>query len=243
MRKYYSGKILFCGTVLRRYVSQNIVAISGTLRLNRFTLLYVHYLIDRFSQLLRCEVVSHFINTWDIRYLLLETTSSTCWFPVSRDFYVRTFVKFTFANNYRGNVWKVARKRKSRNSLNFTFNLNTLQTLCLASTFFTWLKFTCVKYVFVSDVFIRYLCTWLSRTLLAALHVYRIEIPNLSLFRNRSVHEFYRLKVLITLEHSGDYISGRKKRIILMTKTSSFTGKSGSRIEDRLKKIENKINK
>ena len=155
MKKYYSGKILFCGTVLRRYVSQNIVAISGTLRLNRFTLLYVHYLIDRFSQLLRCEVVSHFINAWDIRCLLLETTSSTCWFPVSRDFYVRTFVKFTFANNYRGNVWKVARKRKSRNSLNFTFNLNTLQTSCLASTFFTWLKFTCVKYVFVSDVFIR----------------------------------------------------------------------------------------
>ena len=145
MKKYCSGKILFCGTVLRRYVSQNIVAISGTLRLNRFTLLYVNYLIDRFSQLLRCEVV----------YLLLEPTSSTCWFPVSRDFYVRTFVKFTFANNYRGNVWKVARKRKSRNSLNFTFNLNTLQTLCLASTFFTWLKFTCVKYVFVSDVFIR----------------------------------------------------------------------------------------
>ena len=63
MRKYNSGKILFCGTVLRRYVSQNIVAISGTLRLNRFTLLYVNYLIDRFSQLLRCEVVSHFINT------------------------------------------------------------------------------------------------------------------------------------------------------------------------------------
>ena len=40
MRKYYSGEILFCG-VLRRYVSQNIVAITGTLRLNRFVLLYV----------------------------------------------------------------------------------------------------------------------------------------------------------------------------------------------------------
>ena len=95
MRKYNSGKILFCG-VLRRYVSQNIVAISGTLRLNRFTLLYVSYLIDRFSQLLRCEVALHFINTWDIRYLLLEATSTTCWFPMSRDFF--TFVKFTFAN-------------------------------------------------------------------------------------------------------------------------------------------------
>ena len=40
MREYYSWEILFCG-VLRRYVSQNIVAISGNLRLNRFTLFYV----------------------------------------------------------------------------------------------------------------------------------------------------------------------------------------------------------
>ena len=31
MGKYYSGEILFCG-VLRRYVSQNIVVISGNLR-------------------------------------------------------------------------------------------------------------------------------------------------------------------------------------------------------------------
>ena len=40
MGKYYSGEILFCG-VLRRYVSQNIVAITGNLRLNSFTLFYV----------------------------------------------------------------------------------------------------------------------------------------------------------------------------------------------------------
>ena len=40
MRKYCSREILFCG-VLRRYVSQNIVAITGNLRLNRFTLFYV----------------------------------------------------------------------------------------------------------------------------------------------------------------------------------------------------------
>ena len=55
MRKYYSGEILFSG-VLRRYVSQNIVTITGTLWLNRFTLLYV------FLQLLRYEVALHFIN-------------------------------------------------------------------------------------------------------------------------------------------------------------------------------------
>ena len=40
MRKYYSGEILFC-SVKRRYISQNIVAITGNLRLNRFTLFYV----------------------------------------------------------------------------------------------------------------------------------------------------------------------------------------------------------
>ena len=34
MRKYYSGEILLRG-VLRRYVSQNIVAITGNLRLNK----------------------------------------------------------------------------------------------------------------------------------------------------------------------------------------------------------------
>ena len=39
-RKYYIGEILFCG-VWRRYVSQNIVAITGNLLLNKFTLLYV----------------------------------------------------------------------------------------------------------------------------------------------------------------------------------------------------------
>ena len=34
MKKYYSLEILFCA-VLKRYVSQNIDAITGTLRLNR----------------------------------------------------------------------------------------------------------------------------------------------------------------------------------------------------------------
>ena len=56
MRKYYCG-------VLRRFLSQNIVAITGTLRLNRFNLLYVFLKLTGFSQLLRCEVALHFINT------------------------------------------------------------------------------------------------------------------------------------------------------------------------------------
>ena len=37
---YFYVYYVFCG-VLRRYVSQNIVAITGNLRLNRFTLFYV----------------------------------------------------------------------------------------------------------------------------------------------------------------------------------------------------------
>ena len=49
IRKYYSGEILFCA-VLRHYVSQNIVTITGNLRLNRFSLIV--YLIDTFLQLL-----------------------------------------------------------------------------------------------------------------------------------------------------------------------------------------------
>ena len=124
MRKYYSWEILFCG-VLRRYVSQNIGAVTGNLRLNRLT--------DRFSQLLRCEVVLHFINTWDFKYLL------------SRNFYVRKCVKFAFANEikamYERSLVQLC-ERKSRNSLNLTFNLNTLY---LTSILFTWLKFTCVN--------------------------------------------------------------------------------------------------
>ena len=64
-------EILFCG-LLRHYIAQNIEAITGTLQLNRFDIadsLCCMYLIDRFSQLLRCEVALHFINTWDINDL------------------------------------------------------------------------------------------------------------------------------------------------------------------------------
>ena len=52
------------------------------------------YLIDRFSQLLRCEVVLHFINTWDIKY------------PLSRNFYVR---KICIRKYNRGIVRKALR--------------------------------------------------------------------------------------------------------------------------------------
>ena len=64
-RPLLRGKSFFCG-VLRNYVSQNINAITRTSLLNRFDIadpLCCMYLIVRFSQLLRCEVVFHFINT------------------------------------------------------------------------------------------------------------------------------------------------------------------------------------
>ena len=79
------------------------------------------YLIDRFSQVLRCK------------------------YPVSRNVYVRTCVKLAFANKIEAMYERPhvqLCKRKSRNSLNLTFNLNTLY---LTSILFTWLKFTFVN--------------------------------------------------------------------------------------------------
>ena len=53
--------------VFRHYVSHDIDAITGTLQLNDIAdSLCCMYLIDRFSQFLRCEVALHFKNTWDI---------------------------------------------------------------------------------------------------------------------------------------------------------------------------------
>ena len=70
------------------------------------------------------------------------------------------------------------------------------------------------------------------RTLRAALHVHRIEIP----YRAFPERVGPRILSLEGVDYFGttDHFSGRKKkRIILMSKTSRFTGKSGSRIEDR----------
>ena len=63
------GDILF-HAVLRHYVSHNIDAITGTLWLNIFDIadsLCCMYLIDRFSQFLRCEVALLFKSTQDIK--------------------------------------------------------------------------------------------------------------------------------------------------------------------------------
>ena len=71
------------------------------------------------------------------------------------------------------------------------------------------------------------------RTLLAALqlalHVHRIEIPYRA-FPERVGPRILSLESVDYFE-TTDHFSGRKKeRIILIRKTSRFTGKSGSRI-------------
>ena len=72
------------------------------------------------------------------------------------------------------------------------------------------------------------------RTLLAALHVHRIEIPY------RAFQERIGPRLLIILEQLITSVF-EQKRIILISKTSRFTGKTGSRIvesgiEARLKR-------
>ena len=60
-----------------------------------------------------------------------------------------------------------------------------------------------------------------------------------------SVHEFYRLKALISLEQMITSVVEKKKRTVLMSNNSRFTGlledlERGSRIEDRELGIENR---
>ena len=74
----------------------------------------------------------------------------------------------------------------------------------------------------------------------SSVHVHRIEIP----YRAFSEQFGPRILSLESVDYfrTTDHFSGReKKRIILVSKTSRFTGKSGSRIEesgieDRLKR-------
>ena len=72
------------------------------------------------------------------------------------------------------------------------------------------------------------------RTLLGALHVHRIEIPYRAFNFLERVSP--RILPLESVDYFGttDHFSGRKKkkRIILISKTSRFTGKLGLRIEE-----------
>ena len=74
-----------------------------------------------------------------------------------------------------------------------------------------------------------HLCTRLSRTPLAALHVHRIEIP----YRAFPERVGPRIVLLESVDYFGtsDYFSGRIKGITLMSKTSRFPEKN--RFQDR----------
>ena len=177
------------------------------------------YLIDRFSQLLRCEVVLHFINTWDMKY------------PLSRNFYVRTCVKFAFANKIKAMYERLhvqLCKRKSRNSLNLTFNLN---ILCLTSIWFTWLKFALTCGAKNASVEIH---PNVSHRTLYLQHLMSIVDRNpISSFSGTGWSKNSMAWKRWLFWNNWPLQWSKKKRIILMSKTSRFTGKSGSRIEDR----------
>ena len=71
-----------------------------------------------------------------------------------------------------------------------------------------------------------YLCP-----LLAAVHVHRIEIPYRA-FAQRVGPRILSLESVDYLEQLITSVFEKKKRIILMSKTSRLTGKSGLRIEE-----------
>ena len=63
------------------------------------------------------------------------------WFPVSRNFYVSTCVKFTFANKVEAmHERSLVSVKVEPRSTTLSFKLSTFY---LASILFTWLKFTC----------------------------------------------------------------------------------------------------
>ena len=93
-----------------------------------------------------------------LRYQVFTTGSnfnylSKGWFPLSRNFYVRTCVKFKFANKIEAMYERshVSVKVETRSTSRLAQHLIS----CLYFYLFTWFKFTCVKYVCNTDVFIR----------------------------------------------------------------------------------------
>ena len=95
--------------------------------------------------------------TWDINQVFTTGRNfnylSKGWFPLSRNFYLRTCVKFTSANKieamYEGSHVSVKVEIRS------TSRLAQHLISCLYFYLFTWFKFTCVKYVWHMDVFIQ----------------------------------------------------------------------------------------
>ena len=132
--------------------------------------------------------------TWDITGSNFNYLSKG-WFPLSRNLYVRTCVKFTFANKIE------ARYEGSHVSV----KVETRSTSRLAQHLISCLYF--------------YL---LSRTLLAALHVHdRNPISSFS-GTGRSTNSIAWKRWLLWNKW---LLQWSKKTIILMSKTSRFTGK------------------
>ena len=146
---------------------------------------------------LRCQVFNTGSN---FNYL------SKSWFPLSRIFYVRTCVKLTFKNNIeamydRSHVSVKVEPRSSSRLISTLYFLPLFYLRALTGG----AKNASVE-IHPNVTYVSRMClygllsTWLSRTLLAALPVHRIEIPCRA-FPEGSVHDFgYRLKTLITLE-------------------------------------------
>ena len=98
-----SVNLLLNGTVLRKYNSLNIVAITYTVTLQiNIDSLCCMYLIDRFSQLLRCEVALHFVNTWDINVLTFDYHWKQLQLPVWIDYqalYLQHFIPIEYKSH------------------------------------------------------------------------------------------------------------------------------------------------
>ena len=158
MRKYYCAEFLFCGTV-RHYVSQNIFSIAGTLRLNRFSLLYVFKwliftVVEKWS---RIALYKYFRYQWFNLQLLLEATSTTPLMLRMCHGCVNT-VNITLSQPIRVALY-----------LTVTHSISVLD--CHALYMFTWLSRTLYVYLTVThsicllDCHALYMFTWLSRTL------------------------------------------------------------------------------
>ena len=152
MRKYHCAEFLFCGTV-RHYVSQNIFSIAGTLRLNRFSLLYVFkWLIFTVVKMWsRIALYKYFRYQWFNLQLLLEATSTT---PL-------------MLRMCHGcvNTVNITLSQPIRVALYLTVSHSICVLDCHALYMCTWLSHTLLC---VLDCHALYMCTWLSRTL----HVY-----------------------------------------------------------------------
>ena len=157
-----------------------------------------------------------------LRYQVFTTESnfnylSESWFPLSRIFYVRTCVRLRLKNNHieamseRSHVSVKVEPRSSWRLISTLYFLPLVYLCALTCE----AKNASVE-IHPNVTYVSRMClygllsTWLSRTLLAALHVHRIEIPY------RAFPERVGLRIRLSLESfdyfgTSDYFSSRKK--------------------------------